>query len=87
MTDQKNRDAVKQWFDSNGISISDWAAQRGFSRNQVYAVLSGRVAGKRGSGHQIAVALGLKAPLTKDEAPDSTAKALSRASGDSGKTP
>ena len=54
------REAIKQWFEENGVSVTDWAAERGFQRNQVYDVLNGRAAGRRGAAHRIAVALGLK---------------------------
>jgi len=56
------RDAIKQWFDLHGVSISDWAKANGFKRDQVYAVLNGHTAGRRGTAHQIAVKLGLKDP-------------------------
>lgn len=62
MTDKSARAAVKAWFESNGISVSDWAASNGFSRDAVYAFLNGRTAGRRGHAHRIAVALGLKSP-------------------------
>jgi gp16 family phage-associated protein len=58
----QNRVQVKQWFEANGLSITDWATARGFKREQVYAVLNGRSAGRRGTAHRIAVALGLKTP-------------------------
>lgn len=58
----QNRAQVKQWFETNGLSITDWSTARGFKREQVYAVLNGRSAGRRGTAHRIAVALGLKTP-------------------------
>lgn len=51
---------VRKAFDSSGITVSDWAAARGFRRENVYAVLSGRTKGRRGQAHRIAKALGLK---------------------------
>ena len=51
---------AKALFDAAGIPISDWAAANGFARENVYAVLDGRLKGKRGEAHRIAVALGLK---------------------------
>ena len=61
MNDHAARQAVKNWFGANGLSVSDWAAQRGYKRDQVYAVLNGRTTGRRGTAHAIAVDLGLKA--------------------------
>lgn len=54
------RELIKRWFDQQGLSISDWAAERGFKRDQVYSLLNGRTAGRRGVAHAIAVELGLK---------------------------
>lgn len=59
-TSAKKRQEIKRWFEDNGVSLTDWAAERGFRRNQVYDVLNGRAAGRRGAAHRIAVALGLK---------------------------
>ena len=56
----EEREEVKRWFEINGLSVSDWAVAHGFKREQVYAVLNGRTAGRRGTAHLIAVALGLK---------------------------
>lgn len=61
-----DRSQIRKKFDSQGISISDWAIAHGFKREQVYAVLNGRTCGRRGAAHRIAVALGLK------PAPDSS---------------
>lgn len=51
---------AKDGFDARGESVAAWARSRGFSRHLVYAVLSGKCHAKRGQGHLIAVALGLK---------------------------
>lgn len=51
---------VKDDFEDRGESVAEWARSHGFSRHLVYAVLSGKCLAKRGQGHQIAVALGLK---------------------------
>jgi len=51
---------VKEWFDASGLSITAWAAEHGFRREQVYAFLNGRTTGRRGAAHRIAVALKLK---------------------------
>jgi gp16 family phage-associated protein len=55
-----NREVVRQMFTDQGITISEWAQRNGFRREDVYAVLSGRLKGKHGQSHKIAVALGLK---------------------------
>jgi len=55
------RTEVKERFEANGETISDWAKRHGYKPRTVYAVLSGQLKAKRGKAHQIAVALGLKA--------------------------
>ena len=52
---------ARQWFFDHGISITEWARSRGFSREVVYALLAGRTRGTRGEAHHAAVALRLKA--------------------------
>ncbi len=62
--------AAKAAFEERGESIRDWATARGFTPALVYAVLSGRIAGRRGASHRIAVALGLKQPpKSKEDSP------------------
>lgn len=51
---------VKDNFYSHGIPISQWADENGFNRSDVYRVLNGYTACKRGIPHQIAVKLGIK---------------------------
>ena len=51
---------IKQELAANGIAISNWAKQRGFSPGLVHQVLSGRLKCVRGQAHDIAVVLGLK---------------------------
>lgn len=51
---------VRQRFDAAGVSVSDWACAQGLNPAVVYALLSGRVRGRRGQAHRAAVALGLK---------------------------
>lgn len=51
---------VKRGFLARGKAIAEWAAENGFKKANVYAVLDGRCKGNRGEAHQIAVALGLK---------------------------
>lgn len=68
------RERAKVWFELNGVSITEWATERGFDRDQVYAVLSGRTKGLRGQAHHIAVALGLKPVLKPPAMPDRPAE-------------
>lgn len=51
---------VRAEFKRKGISIGSWADQNGFSRASVNQVLTGRNAASVGTGHKIAVMLGLK---------------------------
>lgn len=51
---------VRNEFLRKGQSIGRWADKNGFSRASVNQVLNGRNAGTRGTGHKIAVMLGLK---------------------------
>ena len=58
---------ARQRFDALGIKIGEWADRRGYRRELVYGVLAGRIEGKRGIAHKIAVDLGIKpAPNTND---------------------
>jgi len=47
-------------FQTNGVSIANWARQRGFNPRLVYQVLSGRRRSVRGQSFHIARALGMK---------------------------
>jgi len=60
MKNNKLRAKIRKQFEEEGNTISDWAEKEGFNRIEVYAVLSGRIKGIRGRGHEIAVKLGLK---------------------------
>ena len=51
---------VKASFADQGIPVSEWADQNGYRRSDVYRVLNGFTACKRGLPHDIAVKLGLK---------------------------
>lgn len=61
---------VLAWFNANGITISGWAREHGFSRNAVNAMLYGYTLGRHGQAHRVAVALGLKAvpPVVSSDA-------------------
>ena len=64
---RRKLEEIRLSFELRGETISDWADRNGFSRDAVYAVLSGRVHGKHGKSHAIALALGLKAVGDVDE--------------------
>lgn len=56
------RDQVRAWFEASGVSIAEWSDARGYPRDTVYAVLSGRLRARRGIAHAVAVDLRLKPP-------------------------
>lgn len=43
-----------------GVSVAEWARERGYSPKTVYDVLQRRIKGVRGESHRVAVALGVK---------------------------
>lgn len=51
---------VKQRFKSRGKTITAWAEENGYTRNEVYRVLNGQAKANYGKAHDIAVKLGLK---------------------------
>lgn len=51
---------VKQHLRMQGITTTQWAEARGYTRNEVYRVLNGQAKAYYGKAHQIAVELGLK---------------------------
>ena len=51
---------VKNDFAARGVPVSDWADQHGYRRSDVYRILNGFSACKRGLQHEIAVKLGIK---------------------------
>ncbi|ODC05245.1 DNA-binding protein [Terasakiispira papahanaumokuakeensis] len=53
-------DEVKARLQDQGITITQWAADHGYTRNAVYRVLNGFDKAKYGKAHEIAVKLGLK---------------------------
>lgn len=59
-------EAVRRHFYESGVTVTDWARERGFDRSLVYSVLNGRCLAQRGASHRIAVALGLKPALGND---------------------
>lgn len=51
---------VKSTFRKRGKTFTEWAAENGYTRNEVYRVLNGQAKGHYGKAHEIAVKLGLK---------------------------
>jgi gp16 family phage-associated protein len=51
---------VKQSFKQQGKTVTAWAREHGYSRQEVYRVLNGQAKAYYGRAHDIAVALGLK---------------------------
>lgn len=56
---------IKAQFHAQGIPVSQWADKHGYRRSDVYRVLNGVAACKRGLPHEIAVKLGIKPNPTK----------------------
>ena len=53
-------DQVKENFRRVGKTITQWATENGYTRNEVYRVLNGQAKAHYGKAHDIAVKLGLK---------------------------
>lgn len=53
-------DQIKHRLREQGKTISAWARERGYPRQEVYRVLNGQTKAYYGQAHQIAVDLGLK---------------------------
>ena len=51
---------VKHRLRRQGITVTAWAAEHGYSRNAVYRVLNGQYKAFYGQAHEIAVKLGMK---------------------------
>ncbi|MCT6721159.1 DNA-binding protein [Acidovorax sp. K2F] len=58
----QDQDVPLSWdvFRQRGITVSEWARERGFSTDLVYAILRGKRKCVRGASYQIAKELGLK---------------------------
>ncbi|MDU9392125.1 DNA-binding protein [Pseudomonas sp. zfem002] len=54
-------DQVKESFRRAGKTITEWALENGYTRNEVYRVLNGQAKAHYGKAHDIAVKLGMKA--------------------------
>lgn len=50
-----------------GITLKEWAEARGYNPEYCSRVLTGLVKGTRGKGHDIAVAMGIKADLSASQ--------------------
>jgi len=61
-------DEVKAHLQDQGITITQWAKDHGYTRNAVYRVLNGFDKAKYGKAHEIAVKLGLKCPASPEHA-------------------
>ncbi len=53
-------DQIKRRLREQGKTISSWAKERGYPRQEVYRVLNGQIKAYYGRSHQIAVDLGMK---------------------------
>jgi gp16 family phage-associated protein len=51
---------VREFLRAEGMTIAAWARKHGYRAIQVYRVLDGHNLGTYGTGHEIAVKLGLK---------------------------
>lgn len=61
MAPDKNAiEAIRRQFYEHGVTVADWARERGFDAHLVYSVLNGRSRAQRGESNRIAIALGLK---------------------------
>ena len=53
-------DQFRDSLTAKGMTLKDWAEQRNYNPEYCSRVLCGLVKGKRGLGHEIAVAMGIK---------------------------
>lgn len=51
---------AKEWLESQGKSVKEFAEEHGVDQFTTYQVLAGTKKGKRGKAHRIAVLLGIK---------------------------
>ncbi|MBI3043578.1 MAG: DNA-binding protein [Betaproteobacteria bacterium] len=56
----RSAEDVRREFERKGTSIAEWAREHGVSSQLVSGVLSGRIRGRIGRSHRIAVLLGMK---------------------------
>lgn len=53
-------DRFRNDLEAKGMTLKDWAEERKYNPEYCSRVLCGLVKGKRGLGHEIAVAMGIK---------------------------
>lgn len=51
---------AKEWLDTLGMSVKEFAEKHGLDQATTYQVLAGTKKGRRGEAHKAAVALGIK---------------------------
>lgn len=51
---------AKEWLESQGKTVKQFAAEHGLDQFTTYQVLAGTKKGKRGAAHRAAVLLGIK---------------------------
>ena len=61
---QQAADEFRKSLIDQGITLKEWAESRGYHPEYCSRVLTGLVKGTRGKGHDIKVAMGLKADLS-----------------------
>ena len=60
MNKLRTHQEAREWLGEQGITITQWSEDHGFSHPLVREVLAGRKKGLRGQAHNIAIALGMK---------------------------
>lgn len=63
----RSREQVREEFFKQGVSIAEWARKHGFKYSQVVDVLRTDRQCCRGNSHKIAVLLGIKDGVIRDE--------------------
>lgn len=63
----KTAEEVRLDFERRGINVTQWARERGLTRQAVFAVLNGKTKGRRGDAHKAAVLLGIKDGVIDEE--------------------
>ncbi|WP_296871388.1 DNA-binding protein [Tibeticola sp.] len=66
MNKLRTHQEARAWLHEQGITITQWSEDHGFSHPLVREVLAGRKKGLRGQAHNIAIALGLKRGVPTD---------------------
>jgi len=74
----RTREQVIAEFSRMGISVSGWASEHGVARQVVDGLLKGKLKGRRGSAHDVAVLLGLKDGIVADRHRQEKASGCSR---------